>query len=277
MNTLFCIGKNYSFKPLQKYSICYAQSLFGEIQCTWFLDSLNDTNCLKNLNYAIESSQNLLILAKDSVLNEILEYFKKYSFSTPIFKKTHHTLAFKNCNIILQESPKITQFRDADNTFLYLLELDCQSALTLLNPLAKAYQIQLQILQETCGIEILHAKALSHKSLDNFLQEMQQTFQNKIFASSNLAQSIIQLLANSKQKITTAESCTGGFCSIVIGICIKISTEGCKAGIIHSRTGGCGTFIIQSHDYKTRDYEHHTDDHSYGRKYLFAHSVAFFL
>lgn len=210
MNTLFCIGKNYSFKPLQKYSICYAQSLFGEIQCTWFLDSLNDTNCLKNLNYAIESSQNLLILAKDSVLNEILEYFKKYSFSTPIFEKTHHTLAFKNCNIILQESPKITQFRDADNTFLYLLGLDCQSALTLLNPLAKAYQIQLQILQETCGIEILHAKALSHKSLDNFLQEMQQTFQNKIFASSNLAQSIIQLLANSKQKITTAESCTGG-------------------------------------------------------------------
>ena len=34
--------------------------------------------------------------------------------------------------------------------------------------------------------------------------------QNKIFPSQNLAQSIIKILAQNKQKITTAESCTGG-------------------------------------------------------------------
>lgn len=210
MNTLFCIGKNYSFKPLQGYSIRYAQSLFEEIHCTWFLDSTNNIDLFKNLNHAIEISQNLLIFANDSILNEILNDFKKHSLPMPTLEKNHYTLTFKNCNITLQNSPQIPQSTDTNNTFLYLLGFDCQSALTLLNPLAKAHQIQLQTLQNTCGIEILQAKALSHKTLSAFLKEMSQIFQNKIFSSSNLAQSIIQLLANSKQKITTAESCTGG-------------------------------------------------------------------
>lgn len=195
------------------------------------------------LKFSLQTSQNLLILACDSALSGILDYFQKAFLLTPTLEGSGYNFRLKDCTILLQSSATIPQNRipqapipqnqiphpqilqtpipqntilqnDAPNrTFLYLLGLDCQSALILLSPLADSRQIRLQGINETCGIEILEARAdcqNAPESLESFLQEMRQTFQNRIFPSANLTQSIIQLLADSKQKITTTESCTGG-------------------------------------------------------------------
>ncbi len=233
LNTLFYIGENYTFKPLQNYAIRYAQNLFGKIHCIYFLDSIDspDTNKIdftnqpdstasnkadfsKILKHSLQTSQNLLILAYNSTFNGILNYFEKNFLLTPTLEKGSYTFKLQDCTILLQSPTTIPQKMIPQNsfnhTFLYPLGLDYQSALALLSPLANTHQIQLQITNKTHGIEILEAKANSKNTLESFLQEIRQTFQNKIFPSTNLAQSIIQLLADSKQKITTAESCTGG-------------------------------------------------------------------
>ncbi|CAM2922997.1 CinA family protein [Helicobacter burdigaliensis] len=90
---------------------------------------------------------------------------------------------------------------------LYLLGLDVQSAMLLLQNIATNYKIPLEIYFQGEGIEILLAKG---ENLEQFCNEVQYFFQSKIFITKNLGKDIINILRKSHNKITTAESCTGG-------------------------------------------------------------------
>lgn len=91
--------------------------------------------------------------------------------------------------------------------FLYLLGLDAQSAMLLLQNIALKTNSALEIYFQEEGIEILIARG---EDLDTFCNEVQYFFQSKIFLAKNLSKEIIELLKRAQRKITTAESCTGG-------------------------------------------------------------------
>ncbi|WP_455940614.1 CinA family protein [Helicobacter pullorum] len=219
MNTLFCIEKNCSFKPLRDFATRYAEDLLGEIHQIHFINTDDSLEYLsKNLDCLIQNSNNILILSPKDSLQEISSHIQQKLSSKAIQEKNIYYFKILHCLITLQTFPQNSPQHSLESllqtpkntTFLYPLGIECKSAYMLLKPLAKIHNVALQITFESNEIGILKAIGDSQESLKNFLQEMQQTLQNKIFPSQNLAQSIIKILAQNKQKITTAESCTGG-------------------------------------------------------------------
>ncbi|TLD89115.1 CinA family protein [Helicobacter sp. MIT 05-5294] len=94
--------------------------------------------------------------------------------------------------------------------FLYLLGLDGSSAQALLGGIARDFEVDLEVLNADSNLEILTASSEDYSALCEFAKVVQATFVDKVFASFNLAQSVIEMLTQKGLKITTAESCTGG-------------------------------------------------------------------
>ncbi|WP_104721299.1 CinA family protein [Helicobacter mesocricetorum] len=209
MNSLFCVGeKFYTLKPLRDFSIRYGEEIFGKIHKIIFSDL--DPMDFDALRFVLQSSKQCLILSPKGHFPSILEWFhQNYRVSIQEEVDTYKVF-YGEKKIFLQDYPKNSEdFLGICNKYLvlFLLGLDCKSALELLKPTMRTFKVDLEIMSDFSGLEILVAK---NGDLENFLLEVNSIFRNKIIPSFNLAKTIIHLLKTSCQKVTTAESCTGG-------------------------------------------------------------------
>ena len=166
MNTLFCIEKNCSFKPLRDFAIRYAEDLLGEIHQIHFINTDDSLEYLsKNLNYLIQNSNNILILSPKDSLQEISSHIQQKLDSKAIQEKNIYYFKILHCLITLQTLPQNSPQHSLESllqmpkntTFLYPLGIECKSAYMLLKPLAKIYNVALQITFESNEIGILKA------------------------------------------------------------------------------------------------------------------------
>ena len=215
-NTLILLGDSYCiFNPLQNYALRCAKKILGAIQKVYFLD-IKDTQWEKNLIKSLRQTSHCLIFGEhcEEILNLIYQSqlaqwtCHKQNGGYILISKRKKIFLFSNTQDLeispqtLSHSPLKTQF-----LILYFLGIDAQSGVTLLNFLAQKCGVFLSILEYQEGLEICFAFG---GDLDLFKQEAQLLLANKVIITPNLAQTIIRLLKTNNQKITTAESCTGG-------------------------------------------------------------------
>lgn len=86
-----------------------------------------------------------------------------------------------------------------------LIGIDSMSAITLLGSLAQKSDVCL----ESSGF-FIKATHTHKATLEAFMREVGVLFGSKLVQGKNLAQSAITLLKTTNQKLSTAESCTGG-------------------------------------------------------------------
>ena len=86
-----------------------------------------------------------------------------------------------------------------------LIGIDSLSAITLLSSLAQKNDVLLE--SSSLFVRATH----THKAtLEAFMREVSALFGSKLVRGKNLAQTVIALLKATHQKLSTAESCTGG-------------------------------------------------------------------
>ena len=108
MNTLFCIEKNCSFKPLRDFATRYAEDLLGEIHQIHFINTDDSLEYLsKNLNYLIQNSNNILILSPKIPYKKSQAISNKNSILKPYKKKISIILRFFIASSHCKPSPKI--------------------------------------------------------------------------------------------------------------------------------------------------------------------------
>ncbi|MDA3945924.1 MAG: CinA family protein [Helicobacteraceae bacterium] len=132
------------------------------------------------------------------------------------FTKDSYLLMVKNAtvNIIqVQESQALPQKLLLDSTTkqkLHFFDTEVKEVIELLKPLAKQYDVELafsQIVDKWVEVEI---RCNTYGSIDKFVEIAKQRHPSHIIVSKDLVRHIINALIKTDQKITLAESCTGG-------------------------------------------------------------------
>lgn len=223
MNVLICLGRNYrDFAPLNQYVLSTARTILGALDSIFYMQELVDI--FRIIKDVLKVSDRCLMIAPKEKFDEILKTFV-VSEKKRIKMKFENAICVKNTQmqIILLDLQNATQeelmqifrmqgvVRDYENMesllYLYPLGIEATSAQMLLNGIAKDFGVWINVLNAESHLEVLSAM---NGDLQGFKLAIKKMFGNKIFATFDLARSIIELLGAQDLKITSVESCTGG-------------------------------------------------------------------
>ena len=101
-------------------------------------------------------------------------------------------------------------YKSAQHATIQLFEHTIQSAEKILATLAKQFDVELyysQIITQWIEVKVV---CKTYGSIEKFIEIAKQRHSNTLIITSDLVQHIIDTLIDNKQKITFAESCTGG-------------------------------------------------------------------
>ena len=101
---------------------------------------------------------------------------------------------------------------ESEQNFSYfnLFDIDAQSAKILLEPLAKTYEIKINLSELISSIVLIRAQANKFGQLEGFLQGVKTLFSQKMIAQKDVIGFIAGKLMSKGLKISFAESCTAG-------------------------------------------------------------------
>lgn len=102
----------------------------------------------------------------------------------------------------------ITPIRDFE--YFNLMDIDKESAKILLEPIAKTYDVQIQISEIIENLLLVRAQANKFGQTKGFTQSAMNLFSNRMILGINFIEHIAQTLIKKELKITFAESCTAG-------------------------------------------------------------------
>ena len=217
MNVLICIGENYrDFLPLNAYAQRVARNRFGTLQTLHFCDSMDamaDIAILKNI---LNARQCLIVLPKENFSQAIkilqtqgIVESKAINANCVEIHQKHQNAEAQSkiylMDLLGAKNEDLSASLEGDLLYLYPLGMDAQSAQMLLSGIAKDFGVCVKVLNSDSNLEILSA---INGDLNGFKAVIEKTFSYKIFATFNLAQSVIALLDAKNLKITSAESCT---------------------------------------------------------------------
>ena len=216
MNLLICIGANYkNFTPLNNFAQRFAKEQFGALDGIFFLDS---TKGLENLQTLLKDSTTQCIIMADKTKNDgILKYLSQFLADLKTQILATSITKIKDSNLWLVDLEQLYLNKEVEQKewnlnaktknqlYLYTLNMDATSAITLLSGIARDFSVELKIIYDNLGILLA-----TSGDLCGFEKAVKEMFLNGIFSSFNLAESIIKLLESKNKTITTAESCTGG-------------------------------------------------------------------
>lgn len=94
-----------------------------------------------------------------------------------------------------------------------LCDIDEESALILLDTLAKSYKINILSTSLLANLVLIKATDTKFSQLDNFIQAASNLFKQKLLLGKNPLEFIAKRLIESELKISFAESCTAGLCA----------------------------------------------------------------
>lgn len=216
MNLLVCIGAKYQhFSPLNTFAQSFAREQFGSIDSMVFLKNYENESFCK-MDSLLKNAKQCMIVAHRDKFSKILENLESNAQKLGDFMYFLQKDSIKIWLLDLEEiflnegvhQNAITLPCVCERIlYLYPLSMDAKSAEILLGGIAKEHKVELEVLFSSSNIEVLVAK---NGDLENFVSAIKEMFLDSIFATFDLAQSIITLLAQKHYKITSAESCTGG-------------------------------------------------------------------
>ena len=93
---------------------------------------------------------------------------------------------------------------------IHLFNIDEESALILLDPLANSHEIEVFATQLTPGWLEVECVSKKYGQLNNFLKSVHQLLAGKVIESTNIFAYLIHRLSQVEKSVTFAESCTGG-------------------------------------------------------------------
>ncbi|MBE3609892.1 CinA family protein [Campylobacter californiensis] len=132
------------------------------------------------------------------------------------FKNNSFVINLNNAKInLIKANPteKIGEFllkNDRSFSYFNLFDIDAESAKILLEPLAKTYEIKINLTQSTQSMVLIRAEANKFGQLEGFMQGTRTLFSQKIIEERDPVKFIAQKLIKTGKKITFAESCTAG-------------------------------------------------------------------
>ncbi len=115
--------------------------------------------------------------------------------------------------ITVQESQKLPELLLTETNIkqkLHFFERSIKEVIELLNPLSKQFDVTLgfsQIVEQWVEVEV---ECNTYGSIDKFMQISKQRYPDGVILANDLVQHIIDRVISTEQKITLAESCTGG-------------------------------------------------------------------
>ncbi|MCI5968256.1 CinA family protein [Helicobacter sp.] len=223
MNVLICVGEHYrDFAPLNQYAQNVAKAMFGVLDSVVFVQEFG--SIFRNFENALKVSVKCLVVAPKKNFEEILIMLETSRNSAQVDVVNANAMCVKNkeSQTLLLDLQSATQaeleqvfsaqgvvkdFENAGLLYLYPLGIDAIAAQMLLSGITKDFGVQVCVLNAVAHLEVLSAVG---GDLQGFKRTIKLAFGNKIFATFDLARSVIMLLQKRNLKITSAESCTGG-------------------------------------------------------------------
>jgi len=138
--------------------------------------------------------------------------------SVKIWKKNTYLLETKEAtvNVIQVETNKklpTILLEEKTPLVVQIFEENIDTLQTLLHPLTQTYEVKIEYVQLIPGWIELYVFSKRYGNKENFLKALLQLLKEKAIVTDNIMQHIIKTLSKTQQKITFAESCTGGLFS----------------------------------------------------------------
>lgn len=136
-----------------------------------------------------------------------------------IFAKNSFVSDFKHCKVnVLKASsqeklPSLLGEFSPDFRYFCLFGIDDESALILLEPLRKSYEVSIKTSKLLEDLTLVKVSSLQYGKIESFLESVKKLFGSKVFLGKNPIHLMINKLLERKMKISFAESCTGGSCA----------------------------------------------------------------
>lgn len=194
----------------------------------------NDKNLFLNLEEVIAKNKELAIICSKQSFNlvgKIISTINDDALSlkenmlipskTTLYSKDSYLLEAKNTliNIICAEEtallPEILIKSKKQMNFLNIIGIDEESCKILLDPIAQNYEIKTDITKVVDGWTLIKAQSYKYGEIESFIESVKALFPQKVIEQKDVIRHISSKLISSGNKITCAESCTGGFLSSI--------------------------------------------------------------
>ena len=230
-NSIIFIGKIFKLdKFLREYVLDEAKELI-EFDNISFFDEF-DKNLFSKIEYRFNDSQNVLIVTNKSSFSLIGKFICTLTGDSQSlrdgvlipskvknFNKKSYVLYIKNTKVnileinIGEELPLISLKSDK-NTYLHIL--NDSNANLVLNPLAKSFDLNLVFIPYIKNWDILEIKSKKYGNIKSFITHSKKLLVSNIIDEFNITKFLIRALIKRGEKISFAESCTGGLLSALL-------------------------------------------------------------
>lgn len=204
IDTIFFLDKN------DKNIFIDLEKIINENETTIIVASKDNFNLISKVVATLHEDN--LELKEDTLIPANSNEFSKDSF---LLKKNDKQISI----ICAKENSKLPSLHvNSEKKYITfsLIGLDEDSTKILLEPLASTYNVKLTstpIVEGWSKINIISSK---YGEAQSFLDAAHALFPDKLIASDNVLEYIVNSLIKAKKKIATAESCTGGLIASLI-------------------------------------------------------------
>jgi nicotinamide-nucleotide amidase len=148
--------------------------------------------------------------------NQILKDDMLIPQGATVYAKGSYLLEYKasNINVIeIDEGRRLPQFllkKEVVNAKIHIFEENIEDLRMILNPLAQTYDVVLGMTTYVEGWICVDVASKKYGDISKFIYAAKKLLPQKLIASANIVEYIIEKLSHMGKKITFAESCTGG-------------------------------------------------------------------
>jgi len=135
------------------------------------------------------------------------------------YKEGNYLLKYKDADINvlhideMQKMPEILLFDKESNLSVHIFTKERDELNSLLQPIAQTYELNIELVTIVDGWILVNISSKKYGNIPKFLNAVKPQVENKLIATSNIIEYIIDKLVKIDKKISFAESCTGGLLS----------------------------------------------------------------
>jgi len=232
-STLLFVGTKFRLNQmLNNYILRHVGGEGIHTQSIIYFDS-NDKDLLLELERLLELNLNLIIATDEQTFslmgkmlctltqdNQVLFDDMLLPSRTSVYEQNSYLLEHNSSriNVLLtqtsEELPPILLNYTSDKVQLHIFEEE--KPLVLLEPLAKTFEVDMNLIKIVDGWLLLEVQSRKFGHLAKFIEKSTTLLSKKIIASTDPITYIIEKLAHRGKKVTFAESCTGGLLASLI-------------------------------------------------------------
>jgi len=228
INALVVVGNNIKYnRPFMEYLERKVCERLGHLDAIYHLDK-NDSNLFLSLEEVIERSKNIVIASRDAyslvskiiatltddsmvVREGILAPAKAIEYHHDSYLLHHHDSAINVIKIKEHTMlPPIMIAPSSQSVSFFLVDAQSEKDQEQLNNIVKINDVTISTTTIIEGLVFVKAHGFIHGQQDGFIQALAFGFKDKVLFGEDLSQIITERLIVSGQKVSCAESCTGG-------------------------------------------------------------------